>query len=413
MCADILIYGMNYSPEFAGVGRYSGDIAEYLAETGSEVVVVTTPAHYPGWQVQPPFRNRRFHFEVRKGVRVFRCPLLLHKEMGGIWRLLAPLSFALTSAPIALWQILAHRPKTVLGVVPTLFGAPVLLIGAWLTGGRTVLHIQDLEVDAAFAVGHLAQKRWLKRLGAAFERFVLRRFNQIITISDRMAEKIVEKGVDRKRIIVIRNWVDLNMIRPLEGESPYRQELGYQASDFIVEYSGNIGRKQGLGVLLDAADLLGGEHRIKFVIAGEGPAKPELVARYARLTNVRFLPFQPSERLSDFLGLADIHALPQDANAADLVLPSKLGGMLASSKPIVAMADPDTELARFLGNSAVLVEPGSPKALADAILSASREQRVDAGRILDRNRLAASLSKGEGLLRFANAVLGPRAVAEL
>lgn len=94
------------------------------------------------------------------------------------------------------------------------------------------------------------------------------------------------------------------------------------------------------------------------VVAGEGPAKKELVERAARLRNVRFLPFQPYARLSDFLGLADVHVLPQAADAADLVLPSRLGGMLASGQRIVATAAPGTELAIFLDGAAIIVAPG-------------------------------------------------------
>src|SRR6185312_11872902 len=95
---------------------------------------------------------------------------------------------------------------------------------------------------------------------------------------------------------------------------------------------------------------------IRFVIAGDGPEKASLVARGA--PNVTFLPLQPENRLNDLLNLADAHVLPQLESAADLVLPSKLGGILASGKTLVAMADPDTELAVFLGNDAILVPAG-------------------------------------------------------
>src|SRR5277367_3289465 len=124
MAKRVLIYGMNYFPELTGAGRYTGEIAEYLASLGSEVVVVTTPPHYPGWRVQTSFSNRGFTSEIRNKVRVIRCPLFLHRRMGGFWRLLASLSFALTSAPVLLWQILRFRPNIALSVVPTLSGAP-------------------------------------------------------------------------------------------------------------------------------------------------------------------------------------------------------------------------------------------------------------------------------------------------
>lgn len=362
----IIIYGMNYAPEMAGVGKYTGDIAVHFAESGAEVEVVTTPPHYPGWRVQDGYVNR--YGTTQEGpIKVYRAPLLLRSKMSGVWRLLAPLSFAVTSAPVVFWKILTRRPQTVFCVEPTLFAAPVALLAAWMVGARTVLHVQDLEVDAAFAMGHLGKWRILRWIGRLYEEIVLKRFGKIITISNKMAEKLVEKGVEPDRLAVVRNWVDLDHIYPLEGPSPYRAELGYADDDFIVLYSGNIGAKQGLDVLLEAATLLQDQPKIKFIVAGEGPAKAGLMERYGHLANTRFLPFQPYERLNEFLNLADLHALMQEKGAADLVLPSKLGGMLASGKPIVATVDEGTELAEFLNQRAVFVRPGDHREISERI----------------------------------------------
>ena len=401
MTHKVLVYGMNYAPEMAGVGRYTGEIAEHLAAEGKSVVVVTTPAHYPGWRVQAPYRNG-YSTEALNGVTVVRCPLLLRERMEGIWRLVAPISFAATSLPTVLWQFIRHRPDTLLCIEPTLIAAPAALLAAKLTGARSILHVQDLEVDAAFAVGHLGSKTWLKRLGYAFERAVMRGFDRVVTISNRMAEKIVEKGVPEAKVAVIRNWVDLDQIFPLDGPSPYRQELGYAEDDFVVLYSGNIGAKQGLQVLLDAAESLAGDRSIRFVIAGEGPAKDDLIARYGKLETVRFLPFQPYARLNAFLNMADLHALPQDANAADLVLPSKLGGMLASGRPIVVTAASGTEIFEFLGQAAFITPPGDSQKLAEAIRDVAR-LKLTTDSVL-QSQLSAQLSRSDGLKRFTEAL---------
>ena len=147
-----------------------------------------------------------------------------------------------------------------------------------------------------------------------------------------------------------------------------------------------------------------GERDIRFIIAGEGPAKERIRAQYGRLPNLQLLPFQPAERMSDFLGLANLHVLPQEASIADLVLPSKLGGMLASGRPIVVMTDPGTEMMSFVENSVTVVQPGDAGALATAILSASRDRRADTDKALVRSRLAKTLSKREGLTSFAHFV---------
>ncbi len=352
---DLLLYGMNFTPEMTGIGRYSGELAIHLAQRGAAVEVVTAPPHYPGWFVRPPYSSRRYAREQFQGVDVIRCPLVLHKAGAGIWRLIAPLSFALSSAPVALWRILSRRPRAVFCVEPTLFGAPVALLAAKLIGARTVLHVQDLELDAAFAVGHLGKARWLARFGYWFERVLMQRFDAVVTISQAMADRIEAKGVARDKVHIVRNWVDTRQLYPLGRPSLYREELGIGPDVFVVLYSGQIGQKQALHVVFETAERLADRPDIRFVVAGEGPLKAAFAERYGGLPNVTLLGLQPEERLNEFLNLADCHILPQDPAVKDLVLPSKLGGMLASGKHITVVADDDSELAVFLGDSCTRV----------------------------------------------------------
>jgi colanic acid biosynthesis glycosyl transferase WcaI len=395
--ARILIYGINYAPELAGVGRYTGEIGEYLDEIGHEVTVVTALPHYPGWKVQPPYRNGGYRSEKAAGVKIIRCPLLLRERIHGVWRLIAPFSFALASAPVVVWQILRGRPDTVLCVEPTLFAAPIALLAARLAGATIVLHVQDLEVDAAFAVGHVGAIAWLRKFALCCERATLRRFDRIVTISAAMATRLAAKGVARERIAIVRNWVDVDFIKPLAGASPYRAELGIAEDAFVVLYSGNIGAKQGLHQLLAGVEQLAGRAGIQFVVAGEGPAKAELAARFRHCVNLRFLPFQPYARLSDFLGLADLHVLPQQPGAADLMLPSKLGGMLASGKRILVTAAPGTELATFLEGAAMIIAPDDSAALAAAIVRSADEDCFSNDELGRRQQLAGRLSRRDAL----------------
>lgn len=361
----VLIYGINYAPEPTGVGRYTGEIGSYLAQQGLEVEVVAAVPHYPGWAVRGGYRNR-FSVERLGGARVTRCPLLLTTEMRGLWRVLAPLTFALTSAPIAIWLILTTRPDIVLCIEPTLFSAPAALLAAKIVGAKTVLHVQDLEIDAAFAVGHL-RGGVLQKIANVFECAVLRVFDQVVTISNRMQDNLKTKGVLLQRLNLVRNWIDLGKIKPLNRASSYRKDLGLPDGMFVALYAGNIGVKQALPLVLEAAEHLAAESNLMFVIAGDGPEKKKLVTRYGHLSNVRFLPVQPEERLCELLNLADVHLLPQARGAVDLVLPSKLGGMLASGKPCIVMADPGTELYEFLGDGAIILPPGDGLLFAKAI----------------------------------------------
>lgn len=154
-----------------------------------------------------------------------------------------------------------------------------------------------------------------------------------------------------------------------------------------------MGNKQGLEILADAARLLQNQPHLYFVFCGNGAGRNDLVQRTVGLERVYFLDLQPLERLSDLLGLADIHLLPQRADAADLVMPSKLTGMLASGRPVIATAHPQTELAEVVAQCGVVVPPEDPTALAAAIvaLAADAERRRTlgaAGRRFAENHLA-------------------------
>ncbi|WP_374305313.1 WcaI family glycosyltransferase [Methylocella sp.] len=401
----ILIVGENYAPEMTGVGRYTGEIGAYLAECGYDVSVVAAPPHYPGWRVRAPYSAWRYARERLDGVKVTRCPIVLREEMRGIWRLIAPASFAAASLPPALWAAVVERPDVVLCIEPTLMVAPAGLF-ARLFGARLLLHVQDLEFDAAFAVGHLRGGA-LKRALFGFESWLLKRFDGIVTISGQMSKRLVEKGVDPARLRIVRNWVDLDKIRPMQGQNAFRAELGLGADDFVALYAGNIGAKQALEVALDAARRLAGRTNVHFVVAGDGPEKARLMRDYGDLANVRFLPLQPEERLCELLNLADLHILPQSRGAADLVLPSKLGGMLASGKPVLATADAGTELHEVLSGVGVLVPAGDSEAMAVEIARLAAEGRHPA--LGDGRALASMFAREACLAQFRAFVDGAAA----
>ncbi|MGO9392736.1 glycosyltransferase [Rhodoblastus sp.] len=260
-------------------------------------------------------------------------------------------------------------------------------------------------VDAAFEVGHLNGER-IRSMALAFERRVLRRFDLAVTISNKMRQALLRKGMRADRTMVIRNWVDLDAIRPPASEQSdvFRHELGLDRKKFVMLYAGHIGAKQALEVFLDAARLCQDVQQLHFVVAGEGPKKVELLARYGDLQNLSFLPLQPPGRFNQLLDLANMHVLPQMKQASDLALPSKLGAMLASGKPIVVTAEPDTELAELLHGSALLVPAGDPVALAAKIKEAAS---TDLGRLKSNQlRLALSLSSKTILPEFEMALIG-------
>ncbi|MDQ0139605.1 glycosyltransferase WbuB [Cupriavidus necator] len=361
----ILMYCLNYAPELTGIGKYTSEQAEWLVARGHEVRVITAPPYYPEWKVAEGYSASSYAREIHNGVTVLRAPLWIPHRPSGLKRLVHLASFAASTVPLLFWQA-RWKPDAIFVVEPPLFCSPATLLFGKLFGSKTWLHIQDFEVDAAFALG-LLKSKLARRLVERLERWLLRKFDRVSTISQAMKRLAQAKGVEASRLVHFPNWVDVASIHPrVQGES-IREALGIPKEAIVALYSGNMGRKQGLEMLAEAARILRHSERIYFIFCGHGPGKAELEKACEPLTRVSFLPLQPVERLPLLLASADIHLLPQRADAADLVMPSKLTGMLASGRAIVATAGDDTEVAHVVKGRGIVVAPGNSLALATAI----------------------------------------------
>jgi colanic acid biosynthesis glycosyl transferase WcaI len=369
----ILLVGLNYAPDFIGIPKYTTEFCEELVRRGHDVEVVTAPPYYPAWRVPKDYRGA-WRSETLNGVRITRCPIFVPADPTGLTRLLHLLSFSISAFPAALIAAVTRRPDLVVGIAPSLLSAPVALVAAWLSGARAWLHIQDFEVDAAFELGMLKGEG--ARNGAlGVERFLLKAFDRVSTISDSMRRMLVRKGVREDAAIEMRNWVDVDAVtmRP-SSQTLYRTELNIPSDHTVVLYSGNMAGKQGLEVLADLAARLEAERaKVTVILCGQGPLRAVLEAACIERCNVRFLDLQPSERLPELLATADIHLLPQRAEAADLVLPSKLTGMLASGRPVVAMADEGTGLAAEVEGCGLIVPPGDAEAMTAAVIRLTQD----------------------------------------
>jgi colanic acid biosynthesis glycosyl transferase WcaI len=383
-------------------------MAHWLAGVGHEVRVVTAPPSFPQWCVTPGYRAWFYDWRQLPSqpetLKVCRCPTWVPKNPNGLKRLLHLASFALSSLPVMLFQVLWH-PDLVLLVEPTFCCAPQALLTARLAGATAWLHVQDFEVDAAFELGDITSSRG--RISAhALERWLLGKFDRVSAISGQMVSRLLLKGVNPSRCVHFPNWVDTKAIYPLPNPSSFRRELGIAENAVIALYSGSMGKKQGLDLLVDAARQLLHRSDLRFVFCGDGSYRQVFVDKARGLPNVNILPFQPAERLNDLLNLADIHLLPQRAGAADLVMPSKLTGMLASGRPVLATATHGTELASAVRGRGIVVPPGDLNAFVSALLelAANSDLRLTLGHAA-RKYAVSHLNRDETLHRFERSML--------
>ena len=407
----ILIVGLNYAPEEVGIGPFTQGMAEGLVGLGFTVEAVVGKPYYPQWRAVAGYAGGGWARSTENGVSIVRCPHYIPRKPTGLRRIVHLASFALAALGpamrVARWPK-AERPAVVVCIAPALLSVPVAWIAAKLAGARLWLHVQDFEVEAAFATGLVGGNGMVARLASGLENTLLRLADTVSTISPQMCAKLVAKGIDPARVIEIRNWANAPAPDPQAGAS-YRAEWHLGARK-VALYSGNIANKQGIEILVEAARLLAGRRDIAFVICGEGPNRARLEALAVGLGNVAFHDLQPAGRMGELLGLAAVHLLPQIAGAADLVLPSKLANMLGSGRPVVATALAGTGLHAEVEGCGITVAPGDAQALADAIVALVDDPARSAqlglaaqARAAERwsqpaviARLAAALRAGEG-----------------
>jgi colanic acid biosynthesis glycosyl transferase WcaI len=373
----ILIHGINYAPERTGIGKYTGEMSEWLAARDHKVRVVTAPPYYPVWQVGEGYSAWAYRRERRAGVAVWRCPLWVPVRPTGIERLLHLASFAASSFPVMLRQAL-WRPDVVMVIEPPLFCALQAWMSARLCGAKTLLHIQDFELDAAMSLGMLG-KGSVQHILYKVEKFLMQGAARVSAISGEMRRRVVEKGIPKDRTWLFPNWSDVGFVRPMPRDNEVRWELGARPDDVLVLHTGNMGEKQGLDLVLDAADRLRDLREIKFAMIGDGVSRESLMkaVKLRRLGNVCFFPVQPLERLPLMLAAGDIHLVVQRREAASLVMPSKLTNILAAGRPSVATAEPRTALYDVLKeyDCGLVTAPGNAKELAAGIVALAGNPR--------------------------------------
>jgi colanic acid biosynthesis glycosyl transferase WcaI len=382
-------------------------MAVALAARGHQVEVIAGKPYYPQWTTYVPFRVRGWLHHTEQGVAITRCPHYVPATPNGRRRIVHLASFAASALGPALRLVFRHRqarPQVVICVVPALLSLPVAWLAARLAGAKLWVHVQDFEVEAAFATGLITGYGSIAKWAQFWESRLLRLADRISTISPQMCARLVEKGIEPERVVQIRNWADEPQADSPTAATPLRDSwrLG---ETHVALYAGNIANKQGIAILIEAARLTAQRRDIVWVICGQGPYRAGLEKLAAGLDNIQFHDLQPAHRLRELLAMAAVHVLPQLPGAADLVLPSKLTNMLASGRPIVATAEPGTGLFDEIEGCGVASPPGDAASLARTVC-----ELVDDP---ERSRVLGRAARRRALERWAREHIIDRLETEL
>jgi colanic acid biosynthesis glycosyl transferase WcaI len=366
----LAILSYNYAPEPTGIPFYNTGMATWFAAHGWRVTVHAGIPHYPWWRVPDDYARRDYRCgrgdEVMDGVEVQRVRHFVPAPpVSGKARMRLDASY--------LWRTFLRgftqrrRPDVLVVVAPPFLGGLLGLFLGWRHRIPVCWHVQDLQVDAALELNMLP-----RRLGGMLlwlERLILARVDLVTTVSQAMRRRLQAKCRTRRPVAMFPNWADATAMRPWTGANRYRQEWGVGDATPVVMYSGNLGRKQGVDVLLEAVTHLRVPHLL--VIAGEGAERGDLERRAQELglNRVRFVPLVPAERLAEFLSAGDLHCIPQRRAAAGLVMPSKLLNLMAVARAVVVTAPAGSDLAEVVAEAGcgAAVEPEDPRRLGEAL----------------------------------------------
>jgi len=372
----ILLISHNYAPEPTGIGKVNGEMINWLAANGFDCTVITTYPYYPYWKVQKPYKNLWFKKEVVKQgedsipIKIYRCPSYVPSNPTGKKRIFQDFTFWTSM----IWQvfkqiILRKKYDLIISIAPPFHLAYLGLMLRSLNGGKLLYHIQDLQIDAAQDLNMLSSKKLFDYI-YKIEKSILVKADYVGGISRGMIQKIKAK-VERE-VIYFPNWVDTVSFHYLNNRIALKGQWGYTEEDIIFLYSGAIGEKQGLEIILSAARELVSHKEIKFIICGSGPYKEQLmlIAEKEQLINIKFFPVQDKELFNEFLNMADYHLVLQKGNASDLVMPSKLATILAVGGVSIVTTSPGTSLYQLIKDYDLgyIVEPENCQLLSKLIL---------------------------------------------
>jgi putative colanic acid biosynthesis glycosyltransferase WcaI len=373
----VAVITSNFWPEQTGSSQTVGEFADYLAKNGLQVRVVTSMPYYPQWRIWPEYRGVLYRAETGAGMSVFRSWHWVTPKPGTLTRLAHEASLTLFALPNMIRAL--RRARVAYVVSPALTFAVAGLVLAWVMGVRRILIVKDVMPDAAVELGMLrspvliALSRRLARLAYALA-------DEIQTLGDGMRRRIAQACRHPDKIRIVPDTVDVRELTPVgQDRNEFRRQF-VPAGVFSVLHTGNMGKKQDLGVLLRAADRLREDSGVRFYVVGDGAEKEDFLRQCAALglNNVSYYPLQPRWMVPHMLSGADAVIVSQVAEIVDIVVPSKLITAMACGAMILAVCSLDAETAKLVqaAGGGLAVAAGDDANVVEAI-QGLRSGRVD------------------------------------
>jgi colanic acid biosynthesis glycosyl transferase WcaI len=339
---NITIISHNYFPEDSGIGLYTTGMAEFLAKE-HQVSIITGVPYYPQWKIYSNYSDSSlFVNEIINGVNVYRFKQYTPQKPTFFSRVLQMGHFFFGSL-INCFKI--KKTDAVIVVMPFTLSIVLGWILKLLRGGILWVHIQDFEFDAALSVKSSSKIKFVSKILFKIEKIILQKADFVSTISKSMLQKLAEKRIVSQ--LYFPNWIDHSKIDPSKA---IKSEL-FNSNTFNVLYSGNIGEKQDWEFYVKLVKSMQSHPEIHFYLIGEGAKKVSVVEDLKDCSNFSYYPPVPYNELNNVLCNTDVHVLFQKPEFMDVVMPSKILGMMASAKPSIVTGHEDSEIKVNFTNS--------------------------------------------------------------
>ena len=366
----VLIVGINYAPETTGIGPYTSGLASALVKRGHMVKVVTSNPHYPAWFVEKDHRIWKTTSKI-EGVNVIRLQHFVPKKPTGILRLVSEVSFGMRS-----WWHTPSGDQIALLVSPALVSTAITSLKLHLFSPNTkqVIWVQDLYglgLQQTAGGSAIVGKFFL-----ALERILFKSVDAVVTIHQSMADALIgHYSVPEVKVNVIRNWSHIDTKASLTREH-VRTSNGWEQK-VVVLHSGNMGQKQALSNVIEAAKLAGkSASDLLFVLMGDGSERENLMNMAKGVPNLQLMSPVSNEDFFATLQAADYLLVNEDKNLIDMAFPSKLTSYFAAAKPVIAATNVKSATAAEITfhEAGILVEPMQPRLLVQTVLAAEKDK---------------------------------------
>lgn len=378
--AEVLLLSLVFPPDSVSTAQIMGELAVDLGKHGHRVTVISTLPHYnrisanERYQPMRPKWGKLLYQSEFHGMTVYHI-FMPSKGQNAVGRILAWTFFHIMSVIVGL--TILPRPSVIIAPSPPLS----IGICAWLLGmlrrAPYIYNVQELYPDITIRLGAVRNRAMIELL-YRLEGFVYSKASKVTVIASRMRERLLEKGVASHKIQVIPNFVDVGDLAPAPKDNNFSRKHNLHKK-YVVSYAGNMGPAQGLDYFIDAANILRDNEGVCFLMMGDGILRERLrqkVEQY-NLEYFVFLPYQQYSLMGQAYAASDLCLVPQALQTGAEAVPSKVYRIMACARPVLAVTEKNSDLARLVRESecGAFVPSGSAEALAGMIMRAYQNQQ--------------------------------------